>query len=229
MAQGEIFAWLNSDDTYLPEALQTAAGAFRESPEMGLIYGDSYYRTPAGAVVSRDQSDCFDLDKLAYANIVCQPSAFFRREAFEAVGGLDGTLQFAMDYDLWIRIGKRFPCRYLTRYFSTYRLHEASKTILDETLFENSEEALRLTIKHFGWAPLTRVYNSCNFYCRAKLPPFLAGSGFVVTCSALVCAIARTLWLNRGMGRNDLKLLNLSNIGKLFKSRIEIMTGRRDP
>jgi len=225
LAEGAIFAWLNSDDTYLPEALQTAARLFRDEPDTGLVYGDSYYSTQAGAIVSRDQSDFFDLYKLAYANIICQPSTFFRREAFEAVGGLDRSLHFAMDYDLWIRIGKRFPCRYLPRFLSTYRLHEASKTIRDETLYENSEEALRLTIKHFGWAPLTRVYNSCNFYCRAHLPGFLAKSRFVVICSSVACSFVRSLRLNGGISTRDLRLLSLANFRKLFRSRIEIMTG----
>jgi hypothetical protein len=132
-----------------------------------------------------------------------------------------------MDYDLWVRIGSRFPCRYLPRFLSTYRLHEASKTIRDESLYENSEEALRLALKYFGWAPLTRVYNSCSFLCRARLPAFLTGRRFAVIPATVFCTVVRSLLLNRGIRRKDLKLLNRANFRKLFKSRIELMTSKK--
>jgi glycosyltransferase involved in cell wall biosynthesis len=228
MADGAILAWLNSDDTYLPGTLQTAATFFRDQPETGLLYGDAYYCDAAGAVIGRYRTEAYDFDKLAWFNFICQPSTFFRKDAFEAVGGLDDTLHFAMDYDLWIRIGKRFPCRYLHRFISMYRLHETSKTIRDETLYENSEEALLLAMKYFGWAPLTRVYNSCSFYCRARLPALLGKSRPVIVSTTLICTVFRSLWLNRGIRMNDLGLLNRENFRKLFKSRIEIMTGKSD-
>lgn len=225
-ATGTILAWLNSDDTYLPGALQAAADFFRGNPETGLMYGDAHYCDTAGDVIGRYRTDSFDLDKLAWFNFICQPSALFRKEAFEAVGGLDETLRFAMDYDLWIRISRRFPCRYLPRVLSTYRLHETSKTISPETLFKNSEEGLRVAMKHFGWAPLTRVYTSCSILCKARLPAFLAGSRFVVIIAAIICSVFRSVWLNRGFHRNDLKQLNRENFRKLARSRLEIMTGQ---
>jgi glycosyltransferase involved in cell wall biosynthesis len=228
MARGENLAWLNSDDTYLPGALQTAAGFYRDHPETGLLYGESHYCDTTGAIIGRYRTEEFDLDTLASFNFICQPSTFFTREAFEAVGGLDESLHFAMDFDLWIRIGKRFPCRYLPRFLSTYRLHEASKTIRDETLYENIEEGLRLAIKYFKWAPLTRVYASCNCRCRSSLPAFLSNFRSVIICSALLCTVFRSLRLNRGIRKNDLKLLNMSNFRKLFQSRSEVMTGKRD-
>jgi glycosyltransferase involved in cell wall biosynthesis len=228
MAKGGVFAWLNSDDTYLPGTLQTAADFLRDNPDIGLLYGDAHYCDTAGAIIGRYRTEEFDLNTLASFNFICQPSAFFRKDVFDAVAGLDESLHFAMDYDLWIRIGKRFTCRYLPQFLSKYRLHEASKTVRDESLFENGEEALRLAIKHFDRAPLTRVYNSCNFYCRSRLPAFLTKSRLVVICSTLICALSRSLWLNRGIRRNDLRLLNLVNFRKIFKSRLEIMTGKRD-
>jgi len=133
-----------------------------------------------------------------------------------------------MDYDLWIRLGKRFPCRYLPRFLSTYRLHEASKTVREDVLQENIDAGLRLAIRYFDWAPLTRVYASCNCSCRSGLPAFLTKYRPVVICSALICTVFRSVRLNRGIRRNDLKLLNRSNFRKLFQSRSEVMTGKHD-
>jgi glycosyltransferase involved in cell wall biosynthesis len=226
MATGDIFAWLNSDDTYLPGALQSAAGFFGKHPEVGLMYGDAYYCDRSGGTIGSYRAEEFDLDKLASANIICQPSAFFWHDVFNAVGGLDETLQFVMDYDLWIRIGRRFPCLYLPEFFSMYRLHETSKTILDKTLIMNSEESLSVTIRHFGWAPLTRVYTSCAIRCRSRLPGFLVWSRIALVATTIICSLFCSLRLNRGFHRSDLKLLNRDNFRKLFKSRIEIMTGK---
>jgi hypothetical protein len=108
---------------------------------------------------------------------------------------------------------------------ATYRLHEASKTINSDTLIRNSEESLAVTIRHFDWAPLTRVYTSCRSLCSARLPGVFGRSRLSVAAATSVCALFRSLILNRGFHRNDLKLLNRENFGKLFKSRIEIMTG----
>lgn len=225
MATGEIYAWLNSDDIYLPETLRTVADHFQENPDTGLLYGDAHYCDTTGAIIGMYRTEEFDFEKLAWFNFICQPAAFFRKEAFEAVGGLDGSLQFAMDYDLWIRIGRRFPCRYLPVFLATYRLHGASKTVSDKTLIENTEEGLRVAMKHFGWAPLTRVYNACYPLCRSRLPAFIVRNRVAVVFAAVVCTLFRSLRLNRGINLNVLKLLTGENFGKLFKDRIDIMTG----
>jgi glycosyltransferase involved in cell wall biosynthesis len=226
-AEGGILAWLNSDDTYLPGALQRVSASFRDHPETGLLYGDAHYCDAIGTVIGRYRTEAYDFEKLAWFNFICQPAAFFRRNVLEEVGGLVTRLHYAMDYDLWIRIGRRFPCRYLPEFLATYRLHEASKTVRDETLFENSEEALQLAVKYFGWAPLTRIYNSCNFRCRARVPSFLPKMPFVVITASIICALIRSVRLNRGVSRKDLQLLTMGNFRKLFKSRLEIMTGHQ--
>jgi glycosyltransferase involved in cell wall biosynthesis len=225
MAQGGIFAWLNSDDVYLPGALRTVATFFREHSDSGLLYGEAHYCDTESNVIGRYRTEEFSFVKLAWFNFICQPSAFFRNEVFEAVGGLDETLNFAMDYDLWIRVGKQFPCRYIPDYLSMYRLHDASKTISDDNLQANSEEGLRLAMKYFGWAPLTRIYNACNFTCKAHLPRLLTENRTAVTAATILCTLFRSLRLNRGVRLNDLKLLNGENFRKIFKSRLEIMTG----
>jgi glycosyltransferase involved in cell wall biosynthesis len=225
LAKGRILAWLNSDDTYLPGALQTAAVFFLGHPGTGLLYGKANYCDEAGAIIGCYRTDVFGLDKLAYANFVCQPAAFFSSEAFEEVGGLNETLNFAMDYDLWIRVCRRFACRHIPHPLATYRLHGTSKTIESNTLYMNSEESLAVAIRHFGWAPLTRIFTSCSILCKSRLPGMLGRNRLTVAAAATACSIIRSLYLNRGFNRKDLKLLTGENFSKLFKSRLEIMTG----
>ncbi|HWI41081.1 MAG TPA: glycosyltransferase family 2 protein [Verrucomicrobiae bacterium] len=222
---GGILAWLNSDDTYLAGALQAASTHFAEHPDTGLLYGDSWYCDTDGNVIGRYRTADFDFERLAWFNFICQPSTFFRRDVFQRVGGLDESLHFAMDYDLWIRIGREFPCRYLPQFLSTYRLHEASKTVQDETLYRNCEEGLAVARKYYGWAPVTRVYNSCSFACRMRMPRVLVRSRLVLAAAAVLCTAVRSIRLNRGIRVRDLKLMNAANFRKLFRTRLEIMTG----
>jgi glycosyltransferase involved in cell wall biosynthesis len=228
IAKGDVYAWLNSDDTYLPGALQTAAGFFRNNPKVGLMYGNAHYCDRTGRIIGDYRTAPFDLETLAYANIICQPSTFFRREVFESVNGLNGALHYVMDYDLWIRIGRLFPCRHVPHLLATYRLHDTSKTVCSDTLYLNCEESLIVTIRHFGWAPLTRIYTSCSILCKDRLPSLLGQYKFLVAASAIACSIIRSLYLNRGFNRKDLKLLKAENFAKLFKNRLEIMTGQRN-
>lgn len=229
LAQGEILAWLNSDDTYLPGTLQAVVTSFQAQADTALLYGDATYCDASGASIGSYRTAAFDLDSLAAANIICQPAAFFRRTAFEAVGGLDETLHFAMDYDLWIRLGKRFTCRHIPRHLAVYRLHAASKTVNVATLISNSEESLAVARRHFAWAPLTRIYSACHILWATRLPGALGRSRLAVAAAASICTLFRSLRLNRGLHRKDLKLLNRENFSKLCQSRIEIMTGSRRP
>ncbi len=57
-----------------------------------------------------------------------QPAAFFRRVAFEAVGGLDATLHWTMDYDLWLKLAERHTIEYLPQVLAHYRWLGDSKT-----------------------------------------------------------------------------------------------------
>lgn len=225
LAEGEVLAYLNSDDTYLPGTLETVAAFFRDNPHAALLYGDAHYCDAAGEIIGRYPTEDFDFRKLAWFNFFCQPAVFFRNEAFEAVGGLDATLRYAMDYDLFVRIGKRFSCRYLPRYFANYRLHEASKTMRDDALFENYEEAVRLSLRHFGWAPLNRLYGSCYYHWLSRLPRPLHRLRIPIIGIAAICAVVRSLWLNRGLRREDLRMLNMANFRKIFRKRLEVLRG----
>ncbi len=225
LAEGDILAWLNSDDVYLPGTLQAAADFFKDNPDVALLYGDAQYCDVAGNVIGRYPTEEFDFAKLAWFNFFCQPSTFFTKQSFEAVGGLDTYLQFAMDYDLFIRLGRSFETRHQPRVFAKYRLHEEAKTMRNDVLFQNHEEILRVTLKYFNWAPLNRVYGSCYYYCLARMPGFLSRIRLLGVIAALMYVLPRSILLNRGLRRQDLKLLSWTNFRKLFKDRLGTLRG----
>jgi glycosyltransferase involved in cell wall biosynthesis len=128
-SKGEILSWLNSDDVLLPGAVGRAVEYLMANPHVSAVYGDVEWVDEEGRVMERRRSLPFDLNRLInYFNYIPQMGTFFRRSAFQKVGPLDERLRYAMDYDLWIRLGKMRPLGYLEEFQAQWRIHKGSKT-----------------------------------------------------------------------------------------------------
>jgi glycosyltransferase involved in cell wall biosynthesis len=129
LARGEIYGWLNADDMYLPGAV-SAAVARLKSGVYGLVYGGYRVVHENGEAAFEIPAHPFDFEMLLDAkNFVPQPSAFFTREAYEAVSGVDARYHYAMDYDLWVRIGRRFQVGVIDGMLSCFRFQSESKSV----------------------------------------------------------------------------------------------------
>jgi glycosyltransferase involved in cell wall biosynthesis len=129
-ATGEIFGWLNADDAYEPDAVAQGVTALQESGA-GLVYADVMRVNDDGVDPRRIRSRA-QWNLWTEVNEGCgiySPSVFFTREAFLAVGGLDESLHLTMDYDLWLRIGRRFGAHHVDAVWSMQRIHGDAKTI----------------------------------------------------------------------------------------------------
>jgi len=129
LATGAIFGWLNADDAYEPLAVDEAVAAL-VGTGAGLVYADvtrvNDDRVNPRRIRSRPRFDLWTELNLGCG--IYSPAVFFTREAFEAVGGLDESLQMTMDYDLWLRIGKRFPVVHIDAVWGVQRIHAEAKT-----------------------------------------------------------------------------------------------------
>ena len=130
MAKGEIVSWLNSDDVILPGAVSLAAGAFEQDPLLGAVYGEGYLIDYEGKVKNRfPATEPFNLWKLVYlSDYILQQTVYFRRSVFGELGFLDESLNWGMDWDILIRIGQRYPMRYLPEYMGSLREYGEAKT-----------------------------------------------------------------------------------------------------
>jgi glycosyltransferase involved in cell wall biosynthesis len=130
LATGEILGWLNADDAYEPDAAAQGVEALRTTGA-GLVYADVTRVDDDGVNPRRIRSrPAFDLwTELNLGCGIYSPSVFFTREAFEAAGGIDESLHLTMDYDLWLRIGKRFPVRHVDAVWAIQRRHAQAKSV----------------------------------------------------------------------------------------------------
>lgn len=156
MATGEILAYLNSDDTYLPGAFTTVARYFAENQEAGLVYGDCYAVDADGEMYGLIKGHPFDVQRMILrGEFVPQQAAFWSRQAMDAVGLFDTSLHFCMDHDYFIRIGQRFPAHYTAQPIANFRFHSTSKTVASED--RHWRESM-LVSQRYGMSRLTTWY-----------------------------------------------------------------------
>ncbi len=130
MANGEIVAWLNSDDTYEPEAVSNAVDFFLRNPNAGLVYGEGDIIDEYGNKVKRfEATQQFDLWTLIHVwDYIMQPTTFFKREGLEKVGYLEKDLYWCMDWDLWIRLASVSEVGYINKVIANSREYSETKT-----------------------------------------------------------------------------------------------------
>jgi glycosyltransferase involved in cell wall biosynthesis len=148
---GELFTFLNSDDTYLPGALSKIATHFKNNPGVGMIYGEAYHVQLNGEIIAPYPTQPFDLRTLNNQCYICQPAAFMLREAFLNAGMMNTTMHFALDYELWIRIAKQYGVIKVDDFLATSRMHMDNKTLSKRRLVY--QEILSTVKTQFRYAP----------------------------------------------------------------------------
>ncbi|MFW6116413.1 MAG: glycosyltransferase family 2 protein [bacterium] len=128
-ARGEIMAWLNSDDTYLPTAIQSQVAALRSRKDCGFVYGDVLYVDEDGELIYKGYGRPYSVLDLLRLSIPAQPTTFMRRDMYEEIGPLNARFHYSMDSEYWARAAKVTDFLYNPKSIATYRLHGASKTV----------------------------------------------------------------------------------------------------
>ena len=103
-SSGEIIAWLNSDDLYLPGAVQQAVQALQADPGLAMVFADVRSIDSNSKMFNVMRYGDWNLADLMAFNIIGQPGVFMRRSALEKAGYLDLNYHFLLDHQLWLRV-----------------------------------------------------------------------------------------------------------------------------
>jgi glycosyltransferase involved in cell wall biosynthesis len=132
-ATGDVLAWLNSDDIYLPGTLQNITDHFTLYPEHQWVYGHCRMIDEEDREVRRWitkykllKSKSFSYSRLLVENFISQPAVFFKRDLLAEAGPVDTDLPTAMDYDLWLRMGRLSEPGVVQCFLAAFRVHKLS-------------------------------------------------------------------------------------------------------
>lgn len=196
-----VLGWLNADDMILPDALETVTAIFRDHPDVDVVYGDCAFLNESGQFLGyfQEVQDFSRRDLLNFSDFIPQPSTFFRRRAYEAVGGIDSSLEYAMDWDLWCRMaraGARFMR--IREVLAAARLHSEAKT--QSGGFRRTRELCRVNMRHAAFGiPFVATAQVYHRHVRKLMGPFAAVPRWVWTS---LLGAPRARGRVQGIGRN---------------------------
>lgn len=164
IATGDVIAHLHSDDYYLhPNVLSKVAKEF-ESSGCNWLFGRTMRDRagilhPEGFIAPR-----YSYARLLRRNFIPHPPAFVRRELMQRVGGFDTNLVYAMDYDLWLKLGCLSAPLQLDEPLAAFREHQGS--LSTRNYLAAMEEDFRVRLSHVSKNPLTRAMHYARYFVR---------------------------------------------------------------
>ncbi|HEY2586000.1 MAG TPA: glycosyltransferase family 2 protein [Tepidisphaeraceae bacterium] len=177
---GEILGWLNADDVLAPGALRAVGEFFATNPDVALVYGNGAYIDAEGRLIGPcAHIEPFSTDRLfQYSDFIVQPAAFFRRSAYDAVGGLDAGLHYGMDYDLWLKLARGHKVVHIPQCLASYRWLTDNKTAVGG--FRRLNELREMTARHGLVEPAFLRLERVNLLVREAITGLRRGA---IACS----------------------------------------------
>ena len=164
IAKGEIIVHLHSDDYFAHErVLEQVRDSFAKSSAswlFGRCLSDiNGTRVPETYIVPK-----YSYPRLLKGNFIPHPATFIKRELFEKSGKFDAGLKYAMDYDMWLRLGNIAEPLQLNDHLAVFRRHAGSLSTANPIAVLAEDYQVRLT--HSSSIPWWRLYHYAHFLVR---------------------------------------------------------------
>jgi glycosyltransferase involved in cell wall biosynthesis len=164
-ATGEWVIWLNADDELAPNALRSFMAAVAE--EDRIVSGCQELRDYDGRLEEVSTPWAYSAAGLLNERMdIIQASTFVHREVYQAVGGMDGTFRYAMDFEWLVRALNRFPCRRIDDVLTVY--HRRRGSITDVGIAGQLREFIRVRRDH-GCHPFRSL--ECRLWFHLLVDP----------------------------------------------------------
>jgi glycosyltransferase involved in cell wall biosynthesis len=150
MATGDLIAWLDSDDLWEPEFVETTMSSLAAHPEWGGVYSGITMINEKGEVLSQSvrvvPPEQF-YDRLAEDCFLATPTVVARKSCYDRSGGFDLQFSVSEDYDMWLRLGKHCAFACIPTPLARIRVHASNTMSSPDAL---CKARLALIAKHFG-------------------------------------------------------------------------------
>ena len=169
LARGELLAWVNADDAYIPQVVDRVLDRLERNPLTGAVFGAVNYVDENGQVFRTLVPPKFSWRRYLYFGaFVTTPTIIFRRQLLAQAPSLNESYVDAADYDFYLRLLRGVRVDRIDEPYLNFRYHPTSKTTTDVWIQLNEAQEIRL-----GWArnPLQRgIMRSWEGMRRAILP-----------------------------------------------------------
>ena len=166
-ATGDIIAYLNSDDVFEEGALRRVGEYFTAHPEAMWLTGkcriiDEHDREIRGMITAYKNFLLrhYSYEMLLVTNPISQPATFWKRGLVREFGLFDKNEHLVMDYEYWLRIGRRYGPGILDDYLARFRVHGGAKTV--STNFSNFKQELAVA-KKYSRSKTVRMFHYANY------------------------------------------------------------------
>lgn len=165
-ATGDVIAHLHSDDYYLKPTVLSTVARHLETSGRGWLFG-RIMQDKAGILHSENfTSPSYNYARLLKRNFIPHPATFVRRSLITRAHGFNTGLKYAMDYDLWLKIGLLAEPVQLNEPLAAFRVHEGSLSTANR--LAAMEEDYRVRITHTGGNPLARAMHYTRYLLRRR-------------------------------------------------------------
>jgi glycosyltransferase involved in cell wall biosynthesis len=180
LAYGDLIAHLHADDYYVdPSVISSVCPEYLRHPDALWVTGGINIVDKEGNLRQEIKARKYSYPKLIRGNILLHPATFVTRQAFEKVGVFDTGYRYAMDYDLWLRLGAVADPVVLDLQVTCFRAHDESRSIARSDLAYT--ESWRIRKKHLQGHPGKifghyLYYLFCKRFVRAYYKNLLSGN-----------------------------------------------------
>lgn len=171
-SSGDIMAWINSDDTYEPQALPRIVQGLLEHPNYQIAHGDAWYVDESGHRLAKCGyiQPSFTFRYLVNRDPIVQPTSFWHRELWERIGPLRVDLNWGFDWEWYIRVRRHTEFLFVPEHVANYRVHSRSKTKTQTKRRERHAEIAHLSRHHGGWyEPMMYMASVPSYYLEDLL------------------------------------------------------------
>jgi glycosyltransferase involved in cell wall biosynthesis len=133
---GGYIAFLDHDDAWFPEFLETQVQYLDQHPDVGMVHSDFQTTDRDGNVLEESVARCrkrtrpsgYVFPQLFMDSFIVANSVLIRKQCIERFGGFDEALRFG-DYLLWMQIARHYKIDYVGKVLTQYRQHPAQSTV----------------------------------------------------------------------------------------------------
>lgn len=167
IASGDILAYLNSDDIYLPGTLSKIANYYINNPNVYFTTGNYYVINEKSKKLYIINYGCYVEKELKHGvNRIGQPSTFWRKEVINKIGLFDENLHYSMDFDFFLRSGRYYTIYHLNYPLAAFREHSSSKSIKNNKIQKNEKTQILMKLKYINYSKSKIFYKIFDLRVR---------------------------------------------------------------